>query len=451
MHMGLCVAEARDPFARASPAAAFEAVVPDDCDMYVVGLQEAKGVDFFEKFENHMSKIGAVCMQVKGKSSKVKGRGDSALITGKLTTMRCYAKKSVQPFVTVFTHWSVGFGKRGGSKGANGLGLRVHDTTLAFVNCHLAALIGKDGSDEMRQSQYAKVVDTLGNKLGNEFFQLNKQCHHVIWMGDLNYRLELPDSEIDTCIQLLSEGKNGDLFHRYDTLHSLIAKGDVFGGYIEPDHDFVNFPPSYKKYKERTEEDRSDPDWVKKVYLVDYTQQWYKGGKQKVRIPGWTDRVLVKSQSDRKSSVACSDYRSITDHFLTSDHSPVQAVVALQVKKLPDLPVSMYKLRLHNCVVVKADNSPFSSAPKHLKIVAPAPFELKDRPPIAKKLEMADIQPDAPGQTFFFTGMSAKLAASGVSHHFLAKVTFSPALKGEVAVPVQLSDFIVSAAATVDR
>eukprot|EP01048_Picozoa_sp_COSAG05_P013920 COSAG05_NODE_1530_length_4621_cov_3.869084_2_plen_480_part_00 len=426
-------------------AGALEKTIPKDCDLYVVGIQEGQGDAFFGAFEAHVAKFGCICLSTEGnavgKKSKVKGRGDGSMVKQKVTSMRVYCKESIQDDVNVYSHWSQSFGKKEGSKGANGVGLRVFDTTLALVNCHMAASIGKAGALSKRADQYARVVDVLGNKLGNEFFQLNSQFHHVIWMGDMNYRLT--GIEMPQAVKLIKEGKSAELFE-YDELSSQQAAGNIFGGYVEPEMDFANFDPSYKKDKRRTVEDKSDPDWVEKTYMVDYKQQWYKGGRTKTRCPAWCDRILFHSHRDRAENISMSDYRATTDCFYTSDHSPVSCVATLQVKNLPALPVSMYKLRLFNCKVLKADGQPCEQRAKHIKVVAPAPFEVTDRPPLAKKLEIEQIEPGKQGATFFFVGMGLPLHAAGCFHHFLAKVTIGPQLKGEVVVGLKLSDFVDS-------
>ena len=435
--------EARDSFETGPPSAeVFKSTVPTDCDVYVVGIQEGNGVDFFTQFEAYAKTMGCVCISTEGgatgKKSKVKGRGDGSMVKQKITSMRVYCKKEIQDNVNVYSHWSLGFGKKEGSKGANGVGMRVFDTTVALVNCHLAAMIGKAGSMGKRQGQYAKVVDVLGNKLGNEFFQLNSQFHHVLWIGDMNYRLlniEMPDA-----VKMLREGKQAELFE-YDELGKEVAAGRVFGGYVEPEMDFDNFYPSYKKDKQRESEDHSDPEWVEKTYLVDYKQQWYKGGRTKVRCPAWCDRILIHSHRDCAENISVSNYMSTTDNFFTSDHSPVHCVATLQAKQLPDLPVSMYKMRMFDCKVQKADGSPVGQAAKHIKVVAPAPFEVTDRPPIAKKLNFSDISVGKPGSTFFFVGMGLQMASAGCGHHFLAKVNIGSSMKGEFSVGLKLADF----------
>ena len=52
-------------------------------------------------------------------------------------------------------------------------------------------------------------MDTLGNKLGNSFFQLNSQFHHIIWMGDMNFRMS--GLEIEDASAQLQAGKFEEL------------------------------------------------------------------------------------------------------------------------------------------------------------------------------------------------------------------------------------------------
>jgi hypothetical protein len=102
----------------------------------------------------------------------------------------------------------------------------------------------------------------------------------------------------------------------------------------------------------------------------------------------------------------------------------------------------MYKMRMFDCKVQKADGSPVGQAAKHIKVVAPAPFEVTDRPPIAKKLNFSDISVGKPGSTFFFVGMGLQMASAGCGHHFLAKVNIGSSMKGEFSVGLKLADFV---------
>jgi hypothetical protein len=75
------------------------------------------------------------------------------------------------------------FGKTEGSKGGAGVALGIGNTTLAAISCHLASK-----KPLIRLAQFKELCKVLGAKLGNEFFQLTESFHHVIWLGDLNYR-----------------------------------------------------------------------------------------------------------------------------------------------------------------------------------------------------------------------------------------------------------------------
>lgn len=48
---------------------------------------------------------------------------------------------------------------------------------------------------DARSLHYQSLIEQLGNALGNEYFQLCEQFHHVLWIGDLNYRLARVSSE----------------------------------------------------------------------------------------------------------------------------------------------------------------------------------------------------------------------------------------------------------------
>eukprot|EP01052_Picozoa_sp_SAG31_P031353 SAG31_NODE_3313_length_4429_cov_1.345958_3_plen_165_part_00 len=86
------------------------------------------------------------------------------------------------------------------------------------------------------------------------------------------------------------------------------------------------------------------------------------------------------------SHTIAGSYNSVTQQLMTSDHSPVGCGFSLSVKQLPDLPVSVYKLRMFNAKVSSGVNKM-----KHIKMVTPAPFEVVDRLPAAKKLPFDDI------------------------------------------------------------
>jgi Endonuclease/Exonuclease/phosphatase family 2 len=68
-----------------------------------------------------------------------------------------------------------------------------HETSFCFVGCHLAAHQSKI---DLRNSNFREIVrglqfHVLEGKVKHRFDLLN-QFDHLFWMGDLNYRIEMP-------------------------------------------------------------------------------------------------------------------------------------------------------------------------------------------------------------------------------------------------------------------
>jgi hypothetical protein len=99
-------------------------------------------------------------------------------------------------------------------------------------------------------------------------------------------------------------------------------------------------------------------------------------------MPGWCDRILYNSLPDMVGTLEpevspggrvdlagrpCDNYLAITGKLMASDHSAIACGFNLKVREVPDLPVSVYKLRIFDAKVssnVKA---------KHFKLVRPLP------------------------------------------------------------------------------
>lgn len=104
---------------------------------------------------------------------------------------------------------SCSLGMTQGSKGGAGCVLRILESTVvrarvwpginaswfvwfssplcrgqAFISAHLPA-----GKVDDRRSAYRHLVEQMGNQLGEGYFQLLEQFNHVVFFGDLNYRM----------------------------------------------------------------------------------------------------------------------------------------------------------------------------------------------------------------------------------------------------------------------
>jgi endonuclease/exonuclease/phosphatase family metal-dependent hydrolase len=113
----------------------------------------------------------------------------------------------------------------------------------------------------------------------------------VVWLGDLNYRVELPRC----AVQDLLKHKMQELWAN-DQLSIALQKGQVFHGFQEGP---LLFPPTYK-------------------YDVG-TDNYDTSSKE--RVPSWTDRILYKVNT---VTAELRGYDAIGS-MKTSDHRPVKA------------------------------------------------------------------------------------------------------------------------------
>ncbi|KAL7721052.1 Inositol polyphosphate 5-phosphatase [Entamoeba marina] len=163
------------------------------------------------------------------------------------------------------------------NKGGVALGVKILDTTICFVNSHLAA---HQEFLERRNKDWENISKIMVT------YQLVEQeialLEHdvVIWMGDLNYRIEMDDSQVR---KLVNEKKKDQLFQ-------CRMSGKVFPGFGEA---HINFPPTFKI----------------KIGSGEYKEN---------RIPSWCDRVLYKTE--RRHGVEVKKYTSF--ELYNSDHKP---------------------------------------------------------------------------------------------------------------------------------
>eukprot|EP00743_Colponemidia_sp_Colp-15_P001871 GILK01002039.1.p1 GENE.GILK01002039.1~~GILK01002039.1.p1 ORF type:complete len:477 (+),score=71.87 GILK01002039.1:47-1432(+) len=185
-------------------------------------------------------------------------------------------------------HVATGLGNVLGNKGGIGISFTIHHTSYLFINCHLAA---HQGNVKQRNAEFHKINAELSLGKSNKTFpNVSDRFDHVVWMGDLNYRINGNRKAVNALIhqsmhevllandQLLRERKHGNVFSSFQEGH-------------------IDFPPTYK---------------------FDRNSDIYDSSK-KSRIPSWTDRILYKG-----SKVAQETYGWISD-IRTSDHRPVFA------------------------------------------------------------------------------------------------------------------------------
>ncbi|KAI6014392.1 hypothetical protein PISMIDRAFT_672048 [Pisolithus microcarpus 441] len=173
-------------------------------------------------------------------------------------------------------------------------------TALTFVNAHLAAF---DGMVERRNYDFHDLSARLtfpsdGGAGYDTTFNLY-QCDVLFWMGDLNYRIDLSDSDIRTILASHPDGDGGvQSMVAYDQLRSAIHSNEAFSGFVEYP---ITHLPTYR-------------------YAVGISRDPL--GYDTKRKPAWTDRIMHMSSPDIDfKQLRYGSHPEVT----LSDHQPISA------------------------------------------------------------------------------------------------------------------------------
>ena len=189
----------------------------------------------------------------------------------------------------------------------------VKSSKLLLVTGHLAAHVK---NVDARNDDFRRIISELEAQAPVRFLRPRKNrdgslvvgdgthllntMDHVIFSGDLNYRIDLPREYVDRCIKDINncqmkqttDQKQMNKLLRRDQLLCTIASGRAFANFNEGK---IAFLPTFKFDKGSSEYDTS----------------------YKQRIPAWTDRILFKS-----NNIRVIEYNSVPK-AMHSDHRPV--------------------------------------------------------------------------------------------------------------------------------
>ena len=188
-----------------------------------------------------------------------------------------------------------GLGGIAANKGACAVRFEYGATSFALITSHLAA--GTTAIAE-RFNDYTTIMQGM-------VFTRNYsiQDHdHVIWFGDLNYRIDLPNGQ---CRSLIEHGAFDELAKKDQLKLEMRDKG----AFLEFNEGAVKFYPTYKFDKGTSNYDLSE----------------------KERVPSWTDRVLYLSLRKKRNDLKQLNYNSVMDVYL-SDHKPVYSTFEVKVE-----------------------------------------------------------------------------------------------------------------------
>ncbi|XP_038671329.1 phosphatidylinositol 3,4,5-trisphosphate 5-phosphatase 1-like [Scyliorhinus canicula] len=262
-----------------------------------------------QKFQNKLVII--IDSEVKKTQRKEYVFTDSKIATQTLWNIRIVILAKPE-HVNRISHISTSSVKTGianalGNKGAVGVSFMFNGTSFGFVNSHLTS-----GSEKKlrRNQNYVNILRflNLGDKKLSPF-DITNRFTHLFWLGDLNYRVELPSQEADNIVEKIKQQQYQELL----TKDQLIMEKNTKKVFLQFGEEEITFPPSY-----RYERDTRD--------IYNYIKQ--KATGLKYNLPSWCDRVLWKSYPN--VHVMCQSYGCTTD-IVTSDHSPVFATFEVGV------------------------------------------------------------------------------------------------------------------------
>ncbi|CAH8636355.1 unnamed protein product [Schistosoma rodhaini] len=186
-----------------------------------------------------------------------------------------------------------------GNKGGVSLRITIFNTSLCFVNCHLAA--GKEKIDR-RNQDFKEIVRKMSllfpinpKRLPFPMKKSYISVHDVIFLfGDLNYRITGLGS--DNVRRLVKQNNYVSLL-KNDELSKELNSRKIFQGFREHK---ITFPPTYK---------------------FDINCQTYDSS-EKYRIPAYCDRIIWFGRGctpivyRSHPNYVCSDHKPISGYFL---------------------------------------------------------------------------------------------------------------------------------------
>ncbi|KAJ0025082.1 hypothetical protein Pint_07868 [Pistacia integerrima] len=224
--------------------------------------------------------------------------------------VRIVSKQMVGIFLTIWVRRSlrrhiqnvrvstVGVGVMGyiGNKGSISVSMSIHQTLFCFICTHLTSG-EKEGDEQKRNADVYEIHRRTRFYSQSEIGFPKSIFDHekMIWLGDLNYRINLP---YEKTRELISKKDWSKLMEK-DQLIRELRRGRPFDGWSEGT---LNFPPTYK-------------------YDVNSGKYCGEDPKAGRRTPAWCDRILsygkgMRLLKYRRAELKMSDHRPVTATYV---------------------------------------------------------------------------------------------------------------------------------------
>ncbi|KAK7315315.1 hypothetical protein VNO77_33855 [Canavalia gladiata] len=212
-----------------------------------------------------------------------------------------WVRRSLRKHIQNLKVSTVGVGVMGyiGNKGSISVSMSIYQTLFCFICTHLTS--GEREGDEQKRNSDVHEILRRTHFHSLSYIGLPKTIldhERIIWLGDLNYRINL--SNVETR-DLISKKQWSKLVEKDQLMQEL--KNGVFGGWSEGR---LSFPPTYK-------------------YEVNSDKYYGEDPKVGKRSPAWCDRILSYGKGMKLLS-----YRRA--EFKLSDHRPVTATYMVEVE-----------------------------------------------------------------------------------------------------------------------
>uniref|UniRef100_A0A8C2H037 phosphatidylinositol-3,4,5-trisphosphate 5-phosphatase n=1 Tax=Cyprinus carpio TaxID=7962 RepID=A0A8C2H037_CYPCA len=223
-----------------------------------------------------------------------------------------------------------------GNKGAVGVSFMFNRTSFGFVNSHLTS-----GSEKKlrRNQNYVSILRflNLGDKKLNPF-DITHRFTHLFWLGDLNYRVDLPAQEAENIVMKIKLQQYQDLLAR-DQLNMEKEEERVFLDYEEEE---ITFAPTYRFERDTREK-------------YAYTKAKATGVHPTLWRMWFATHMVIKTSLHLPTILFL--ISGCTNDIMTSDHSPVFATfdvgVTSQFVSKNDLSKDAQgAIKIMNCVAV---------------------------------------------------------------------------------------------------